>query len=76
MVQESSERVYRQTHYTTVKDKKKTNRRKVERVIRKIWSSLESHLKYTYNKSTEGTKFHIQCVRDYAAMIKDLSDVL
>ncbi len=50
--------------------------KKLERLIRLAWESLESHLKYTYLKSSEGKHFHKQCVRDYGEMIKLLSELL
>ena len=57
---------------------------KIERVIRIVWDSLESHLSYTYreiNKNCkyckkENRKFHKECVRDYAIAIKLLSELL
>jgi hypothetical protein len=49
--------------------------KKIEQAIRLIWESLESHLYYTHAKSSEGIRFHKRCVRDYAALIKILSEL-
>lgn len=55
----------------------------IEKAIRLIWSSLESHLEYTYIKPTkidldrgETNKFHKDCIREYAEVIKILGDLL
>lgn len=53
----------------------KDKHKKLIETIRSIWSSLESHLDYTYLKSSEGKKFHKQCVKDYANDIKNLSEL-
>lgn len=45
----------------------------INEAIRLTWSSLESHLDYTHGKSSEGTKFHVGCVKDYARVIDILS---
>lgn len=45
----------------------------VDRAIRLVYSSLESHLYYTHHKNHEGQKFHQQCVKEYAHLIKILS---
>lgn len=37
----------------------------VEKIIRLSWDSLESHLKYTHIKTTEGTKFHREAIKQY-----------
>lgn len=50
--------------------------KKIERAIRLSWESLESHLKYTHVKTTEGCEFHIKCVRDYSELISILSSLL
>lgn len=55
---------------------KKTNRAKLlEKLIRMVWASLESHLEWTHAKSSEGQKFHIDCTAEYAEMIKILTDL-
>ena len=43
--------------------------REVEALIRSIWSSLESHLPYTHEKSPEGVRFHKRCVKEYTEQI-------
>ena len=45
----------------------------IERAIRIAWDSLQSHLRYTYAKSSEGKKFHKKCIREYAEIISILS---
>lgn len=57
--------------------------KQIERAIRLIWSSLESHLTYTYEKPTrvdlsrgETQKFHKDCIREYAETIKILSELM
>jgi hypothetical protein len=41
----------------------------VERIIRQSWSSLDSHLPWTYLKSREGVKFHKQAIKEYLDII-------
>jgi len=43
----------------------------VEKIIRLAWDSLESHLKYTHIKTTEGEKFHRDAIRDYTKIIEE-----
>jgi len=43
--------------------------KEIERGIRIIIDSLESHLPYCYGKSKDGKKFHIGCVLEYAEAI-------
>jgi len=50
--------------------------RKIERLIRLAWESLETHLDGTYLKTPEGIAFHKKCVRDYSEMIKLLSELM
>jgi len=49
--------------------------KKIERLIRMIWSSLESHLQYTHKKSWEGRRFHKKCVKEYSEITKILSEL-
>ena len=49
--------------------------RKIDKAIRLTYDSLQSHLRYTYIKTTEGNKFHKNCVKEYAEIIKILSDL-
>lgn len=49
--------------------------KKIERAIRLAWSSLESHLQWTHKKSSEGEKFHKQCLGEYAELIKILTEI-
>lgn len=56
--------------------KKSSDRaKKLERLIRLTWSSLESHIRWTHQKSSEGLQFHKRCVKDYSTMIKLLSEL-
>lgn len=41
-----------------------------------VWSSLNSHLDYIKGKSLEGQSWHKKCVKEYAEMIKLLSEIL
>ncbi len=53
-----------------------TNRaKKIEQAIKLTYDSLQSHLKYTHAHSSEGQKFHIKCVKEYAEVIKLLSEL-
>ena len=47
----------------------------IEKSIRAVWDSLESHLQYTYLKTKEGKQFHKKCVKEYALLIKWLSEL-
>ena len=49
--------------------------KKIDRAIRLTWESLESHLHWTHKKSSEGLKFHRKCIKDYAEIIKILSEL-
>ncbi len=49
--------------------------RKIQKIIELAYDSLRSHLPYTYLPTTEGKKFHIQCVREYSLMIHLLTDL-
>lgn len=56
--------------------KKDKRAREVVKLIRSVWSSLESHLRYTHKNNIEGRKFHKKCVRDYSRDIHRLSKLL
>lgn len=48
----------------------KDNRaRKVEKAMKLVWGSLESHLDGAYLPTPEGKAFHKQCVREYAELM-------
>lgn len=51
-------------------------RKKIERLMRLVWSSLESHLYYCHKPSSEGRAFHVRCVEDYAEQLKLLSELM
>ena len=48
---------------------------KIEEAIRLVWDSLQSHLEWTHKHSTDGEKFHKQTVKEYAILIKLLSEL-
>ena len=54
---------------------KYTKEKKIERAIKLVYDSLESHLKYTHIKTSEGILFHKKCVAEYAEIIKILSEL-
>ena len=47
----------------------------IERAIRTVWDSLESHFRYTYKRTGEGKEFHKKCVKEYALLITWLSEL-
>ena len=47
----------------------------LDRLMRLIWESLESHLEWTHESSEEGQAFHRKCVKDYSEMIRLVSDL-
>lgn len=51
----------------------------IGKAIELVWQSLESHLITPYYKSKkysiDDKKFHQQCVRDYAELIKLISEL-
>lgn len=64
--------------------KKNDRAKKIERAIVLTWDSLVSHLEGTHTISSTGKKyvsevgdqkFHRRCVKDYAEVIKILSDL-
>lgn len=57
-------------------DPTKIKRKKLEKLIRMVWWSAETHLWFTHNKSREGTAFHVKCVKMYIEQLKLLSELL
>ena len=57
---------------------KKQNHIELAKSIRLAWSSLDSHIDYvdTPYKKGEPKGFHKKCVKEYAEIIKTLSDQL
>ena len=52
---------------------------KIEKAIRLVWSSLESHLYYTHDGKQirgENYRFHKKAVQEYSEVIKILSDLM
>lgn len=45
----------------------------IDRALRLVWSSMESHLQWTHQKSSEGIKFHKLCCREYSELIQLLT---
>lgn len=55
--------------------------KKIIRALRLVWDSLDSHLDDTANRRLKGgivgsRQFHKKCVREYAEIIKILSELL
>lgn len=48
----------------------------IEKSMLLTWDSLQSHLPYTYLKSSEGAEFHKQCVSDYVQLLVELNKIL
>jgi ppGpp synthetase/RelA/SpoT-type nucleotidyltranferase len=58
--------------------KAKKRAKVIRRLMRNVWGSLDSHLKYTYKKGLpkeESNEFHKQCIREYSQAIKDISEL-
>lgn len=52
--------------------------KEIDKAIRLAFESLESHLQYTHGGKmirNENREFHKQCIRDYAYIIKVLSEL-
>lgn len=47
----------------------------IAKIIKQSWTSLESHLFWTYRKSSEGEEFHKQAVKEYIDIIKNASEL-
>ena len=59
-----------------VKHKPSFKREKaIERAIKLVWGSLESHLRYTHVRTEEGMQFHKDCVKEYSELLMILSDL-
>lgn len=52
---------------------KKEHNKLLARSIKTISKSLVSHLYWSYENDGAGTKFHQDCVREYAKVLLDLS---
>ena len=64
--------------------KKEERAKKIEEAIKIVWDSLDAHLSGTYELSSTQKKyieevgsknFHKMCVREYAQVIKTLSEL-
>lgn len=67
---------------------KNDHRKKIAKCMKLIWSSLESHLDDTHHPVIDtlkeqraknfigGARFHRKCVREYAYIIRVLSELL
>lgn len=59
---------------TTTKAKERA--KKIDRALRLVWWSMESHLHWTHHYSkTLDQRWEKKCVRDYAELIKILSEL-
>lgn len=47
----------------------------VEKIIRLAWDSLETHLRYTHLKTTEGPKFHKEAIKQYTEIIAEAQEL-
>jgi len=45
----------------------------VEKIMRLAWDSLETHLRYTHIKTTEGANFHKKTIKEYIEIISEAS---
>jgi len=45
--------------------------KRVEKIILLSWDSLSSHLHYTHLKTSEGTKFHKDAIKQYVEIINN-----
>lgn len=63
---------------------KEDKAKKIERSIRLVWDSLESHLECThtltsgqkkFKEDVGDCKFHKKCIKDYAFIIQTLSEL-
>lgn len=60
---------------------KTTRRKRLEKLIRQVWESLESHLErsHTPNRVCQhcgNPDFHASCVREYSEMILELAQLM
>lgn len=53
---------------------KSQNPKEIEQAIKLAYSSLVSHLHWTYARSSEGANFHKRAVQEYAKIILILSN--
>ena len=56
--------------------KKYAKEKKIEAVIRTLWTSLESHIPYIYLPHEDGKKFHKKTSLEYLEAIKKLIENL
>jgi len=47
----------------------------VKKIIRLAYDSLDSHLDYTHIKTSEGSDFHKNAIRDYIEIIKTATEL-
>ena len=53
---------------------KKKRAQAIEKIMRLAWDSLQSHLRYTYEKdgNWNGQGFHRKCVKEYLEMMNEV----
>ncbi len=51
--------------------KKFVKEKSIEKIIRLAYDSLDTHLHYTYIKTTEGKKFHVDAIKQYIDIINE-----
>jgi hypothetical protein len=47
--------------------------KRIEKAMRSVWESLETHLPYTHERHPDGRAFHQQVVLDYAEQLVNLA---
>lgn len=57
------------------KEKAADRAKRIDEQIRAVWSSLQSHLPYAYEKHPDGVRFHKRCIREYAEQILALTEL-
>ncbi len=55
--------------------KSDTRAKLIEQAVKLIWSSLASHLSWTYTKHPDSKRFHKKCVKEYADLIKIITEL-
>ena len=53
-----------------------TQNKNVEKVMRSLWDSLQSHFEGSRSRNEENRKFHTKCIKDYARDLLNESKIL
>lgn len=54
-----------------IKDEEKLRAKHIEKIMKQAIDSLISHLPYTYRYTTEGRKFHKDCISEYLEILNN-----